>query len=729
MALLSKSSPSSEATEKLGTFKGVFLPNIVQMMGVILFLRLGWILGHVGLANMAMIIVLASSLLLITSLSMISIISNMQVGGGGAYYIISRILGVEFGAAIGILLCLSQIASIVLNISGFTLSIQEFFPHTSPMLIKSSLLSILVIVAYFSTSLALRAQTVILIAIGLSIASIFFGGISPSENPIASSTISSLPFWIGFAMFFPAITGIEVGMSMSGDLKVPNRSLSIGTLSAVLLAFGLYLSLSLFLSYVATPEMLRHHPFIFHELSKFGLLVLIGLWGATFSNSLTGLLGTPRVVQALARDGVLPSFLGQGHGPSNQPRRAMLVIFGIALAVALMANINQIIPMLTMIALVSYGMINFVAFFESFIKNPSWRPSFSFHWSFSLAGCLGCFFAMLLINSVAAILILGLTGLLCLWTSSRKLEGNWDDIRHSLLSFIVQKAMAKLNRLQPNPKSWRPHILTVFDANLEKGLAHFSHCLDQGMGFLTFGTHQGKNAEALCTEENLQKQLEEYNIPAYIHINRLKDDLKQMIENYGFGPLKPNTIILSLNQAQKRFEYFSRLFWDIQKYKKNIILFKDATQLFTEHSISPKKINLWWRGGNQRNFELCLALSYSMSGSTAWNSSTISIKSIVVDEARKKKLEHLFRRYRKKLRIKNLEFESILDPHEAFFPNLIQHSKDVDFTFLGLRECEETESFEKYQSYLLSMIEKTQEVPQLAFALAGENLDFEKIFN
>ncbi len=716
---------------KMGTFTGVFLPNILQMVGVLLFMRLGWILGCVGLPNMLAILTLSSSILFVTALSISSIVSNMKVGSGGAYYIISRILGVEFGSAIGILLCLAQIASIAICVCGFSLSIQEFFPYLSITAIKSLTLCGLVLISTISTSLAMKTQLIIFSLLIASVGSIFFGSATAQAAPLPTyETLSaaSLPFWAGFALFFPAITGIEVGMAMSGDLKKPSRSLIIGSLAAVLATFLLYCTITLFLSTKIPADLLRSSPFIIYQISKYGMLILLGVWGSSISCALGSILGTPRVIQALAKDKVLPSFLAKG---ASQPRMATLFVFAATLLLTLCANMNQIIPFLTMVCLVSYGLINCVAFFEIFLQNPSWRPNFNMHWSVPLIGALGCLVIMLMINPGATLIVLTLTTALCLWTASRHLSGNWDDIRHSIFSFLIYKGMAQLALLKPNAKSWRPHLLTLFDQNLpSKNLAYFSHALDQGKGFLTFGACLEDPSDQ---EEQIRKALFDYRIPSYVHINRSKESLKhleQLIGNYGLGPLKPNTIILPLPSEPSRIDFYGELVTEIPQYGKNIIFFKadtDSNGLYTENFGVPKQIDLWWKGGNQKNFELCLALSYTMRGSPAWAGAEICIKSIVHHEETQKKLHHIFDRYQQKLRIKNFRFESILDPKEAFFENLLTHT--ADFTFLGLRDRHPEENIEDYKRYFADLVEKTSPLKNFALVLAGEDLAFDKIFN
>ena len=728
-----KSYFSREKDHKLGAIKGVFIPNVLQMIGVILFMRLGWVLGNVGTSAMLMIISLASSILIITSFSLSSIVSNMKVGSGGAYFIISRVLGIEFGSAIGSLLCVSQHASIALCVSGFSLSIQQFFPDISIKLIEAITLTSLITISYISTHLAVKAQAIIFITLFISIGSIFFGSSQVVDASLyaVEFPLPALTFWAGFAMFFPAATGIEAGMSMSGDLRNPSRALPLGAIMSVITAFLLYASLALFLSREMSPGMLRAHPFIVYNMAKIKMLVVVGVWGATLSSALGSILGAPRIIQALAKDQVLPSALAKGHGKTNQPRTAILLVYCTSLILTLCTNINQIIPIMTMICLVSYGLINFVTFFEAFIKNPSWRPNFNTPWPVALFGSLGCFLVMFLINVNASLIVIALTIILCMVSAYRGIGGRWDDIRYSIFSLLVHKGAARLAKLNPNAKSWRPNLISLFESSaLPLSLAYFSYALDHGKGFLTFGTTLAN--EERSKEVEFKQQLGELKIPSFLHVNysdHSSVNLLQQIKNYGFGPLTPNSVILPLTDDH---ELIIEVLKDTQRIKKNIILLKSDSanpRLYAESYVTAKRINLWWRGGNQNNFELCLALSYCLRGSPIWSRAEIRIKSLIRDEEELEKLTGLFEKYEKKLRIKKLVFCPILDEAGSFLSNLIEHSEDADFTFLGLRAAREDETDEEFVSYFSNLAAGVSPIPNMAFVLAGEQLSFKKIFS
>ncbi|NIP79673.1 MAG: Na-K-Cl cotransporter, partial [Gemmatimonadetes bacterium] len=82
-------------------------------------------------------------------------------------------------------------------------------------------------------------------------------------------------------------------------------------------------TLPVFLSLRADPRTLIDDPLIMRRMALWGDAILLGVWGATLSSALGSILGGPRVLQALARDRVLPrwlGFLGKGSGAADEPR-------------------------------------------------------------------------------------------------------------------------------------------------------------------------------------------------------------------------------------------------------------------------------------------------------------------------------------------------------------------------------------------------------------------------
>ena len=219
--------------KKFGAFAGVFTPSILTILGVIMYLRLGWVVGQAGLIAAIVIIVVAHVISITTGLSITAISTDKKIKAGGIYYMLSRSLGLPMGGAIGITLFVGTALSIALYLVGFTESvfaieeIRNFLGIEGDIndmrIVASTVLIFLVIIAFISTSLAIKTQFIILGAIALSLFSIFFGIFTNVEiHPVEVSRIATeghVPFETIFAIFFPAVTGFTAGVAMSGDLK------------------------------------------------------------------------------------------------------------------------------------------------------------------------------------------------------------------------------------------------------------------------------------------------------------------------------------------------------------------------------------------------------------------------------------------------------------------------------------------------------------------------------
>ncbi|MBL7121476.1 MAG: Na-K-Cl cotransporter, partial [Candidatus Marinimicrobia bacterium] len=165
----------------LGTFGGVFVPNILTILGVIMYLRMGWVVGNAGLFNTLIILLIANSITLLTALSMSSIATNMKVKGGGAYFMISRSFGAEAGGGVGIPLYIAQTIGIGLYLVGFSESIISIFPDINQLLVSGIALVALTAIALYSSTVVVKIQYIILIVVGLSLVS-FFAGKSPEMS-------------------------------------------------------------------------------------------------------------------------------------------------------------------------------------------------------------------------------------------------------------------------------------------------------------------------------------------------------------------------------------------------------------------------------------------------------------------------------------------------------------------------------------------------------------------
>jgi solute carrier family 12 sodium/potassium/chloride transporter 2 len=488
----------SDGDNQFGTFAGVFVPTILTVLGAIMYLRLGWVTGNAGLLGALLIIVLAHLITFSTGLSVSSVATNTRVGAGGAFAIISQSLGIEIGGSVGVPLFLAQGVSVALYILAFAEALISLLPPDSGVTLwMISLAAFLVVfaIAYVSARFASRIQLLILLGIILSLVSIFLGGVVLAregaliEAPVLWGPFSQANFWTTFAVFFPAVTGIMTGISMSGSLRDPRTSIPIGTMGAIVVGFIVYISLTFWLVNVATPEELLNNSTIMVNKALWGWAVYVGMLGATFSSALGSLVAAPRVMQALASKHVLPKskFLAQ-EAPNGEPRNAALVTGLIALIALLWAlsagGINSVAQVITMFFLITYAMLNLVVLAEQQLQTVSFRPTLHVSRLVPFVGLVGCIIAMALVaplfSLIAAILVLALYVVL----TRRTLVDDRNDIRSGLFFSLAEWAAIRTSHMPSAPqRTWKPMVLApVSDTSTLRGTYRFLHSLTWPQG-------------------------------------------------------------------------------------------------------------------------------------------------------------------------------------------------------------------------------------------------------
>lgn len=737
----------------LGTFVGVFLPSVLMLFGVIIFLRLGWVVGQVGIATTLCIITLASCIALLTTLSMSSIATNIQVGKGGVYYILSRSLGLEIGSAIGLPLYLKQTLSISFSIVGFSESLHCLIPTLSITTIGIWTLSALTIFAAVSLKGAMKIQIIIFVSIIASLISFFSGGNLPPVNP-DTYTVSapiSLGFWTIFAIFFPALTGIESSVSLSGDLRDPSKSLPRGTIWALLVATLVYMSMSIFLVQFVSLERLTNDTLIMQNIAKIPALIVLGIWGATLSSALGGLLAAPRTLVAISEDGVVSSLFAKTYGKAKEPLIATLTTFTFAFAGIYFGSINIIAPLLTMICLICYTVLNFSAAAETYMGNPSWRPTFRVHWIVPLVGGLLSMITMLMIDSGAAILATCFIIAIYLIAKYRNISASWDDIRQGILLFLSRFAIYRLAYAETgSSRSWRPHFLVFTDKPEQHStnLIQFSQAISQNKGFLTMAAilpstsetslePQGE-AEKRNLEKTLVKQLEKHKIQALVQINyadKVAHGMHQMIENYGIGPLMPNTVVFGGIPQGDSATDFAKVVKSAYEKHCNVVIISDKTIFTTEDegTILPTlqgDIHIWWDDFSEQNTVLMHVLAYMLQRNPAWKKTKIFLKGTVSSELERAEKLRQFSDFATRKRLHLQTDVYIAEQYsEEYFDVIKTFSKNAGIVFLSLRCPGAHESIEHYASYLQNISQRSVGMPPSALVLSSEHTPSQDILN
>ncbi|MEL6715002.1 MAG: amino acid permease, partial [Planctomycetota bacterium] len=460
--------------KKFGTFAGVFTPTLLTILGVIMYLRTGWVVGNAGVLGTLGVVGLSFGITLATGLAMSSITTNIRIGAGGAYSIISQSLGLEVGGSVGIPLYLSQALAVALYVFGFREGWAWVFPEHPAILVDLGVFAVVVGVAWISASFAFRVQYLIMAVIAGSLVSVAVAaangsmiydladvGLTGSYAGSPENGFSGTSFWAVFAVYFPAATGIMAGANMSGDLRDPKRSIPIGTLSAIGVSLVIYVLLAYWLARSATPEELVGNYTIMIERAAFGPAVVAGLLGATFSSALASIVGAPRILQALGDHGVLPNgaWLAE-RTPKGEPRNALLLTAAIVAGALLLRDLNAIAPVITMFFLITYGMINFVVFVEGQLGLVSFRPTMRVPQFVPLAGLAGCLLAMFVVSPTfglaAVVVVVGFYGFLL----RRRLEAPYGDVRSGLFVAVAEWAAKRVGDMPSRQeRAWKPNLL------------------------------------------------------------------------------------------------------------------------------------------------------------------------------------------------------------------------------------------------------------------------------
>jgi len=716
---------------KFGALKGVFVPSILTILGVILFLRLGWVVGQAGLAATLFIITLASTITLLTGLSISSTATNTKLGAGGSYFLISRCFGIEPGAAVGLPLYVAQALGITFYVVGFAESLQLLFPELPITIVAFGTLVILTAVTFFSSDLALKMQMFILLAIVLALASFFLGTPIEASSIDPTEVIRGFGFWSIFAVFFPAVTGIEAGVSMSGDLENPRKSLPIGTLGAVIVGYVFYILSAIMMAYFADADVLISNSLIMTQVALVPGLIYIGLWGATISSAMGALLGAPRTMQALAKDRILPRFLAKGTKVGNDPQRATIVSFVIASFGLLLGDLNAIAEVLSMFFLTSYGALNLVAGLEGMIDNPSWRPTFRISWALSFVGAFLCFGAMFMINSGASFVALGLVILIYFVMRKRNVKSNYSDIRSGLISYFARSFIYKLDRLPKDARNWRPNFLILSGSPTSRfHLIDIAYSISHNRGFMTIASIITDPSIDFLKIEQMQQTvrafLDKKNIRALIKFTRsykISEGAKGLIETYGVGTVSPNTIVLGDSAHIERTDDFIKIIKTAYQAEKNVIIIKDSADTQDSKDKGGNSIDVWWRG-TKGNVNLMLTLAYMLKTSGKWMSAQLTLKSISDSQEARSGVEENLSEFLEKSRIpasQNVYVKSETDAFEL----MEKSSSNSDIVFMGIKPPTDDEDF---RAYYLNLMEKTKNFKTTVFVLEAEKVSFFDIF-
>uniref|UniRef100_A0A670J718 Solute carrier family 12 member 6 n=1 Tax=Podarcis muralis TaxID=64176 RepID=A0A670J718_PODMU len=445
---------------------------------------------------------------------------------------------------------------------------------------------------------------------------------SLNQQYVLSDITTSFTLLVG--IFFPSVTGIMAGSNRSGDLKDAQKSIPIGTILAILTTSFVYLSNVVLFGACVEGVVLRDK---FGDTVKGNLVVgtlswpspwviVIGSFFSTCGAGLQSLTGAPRLLQAIAKDNIIPFLRVFGHGKANgEPTWALLLTAGIAELGILIASLDMVAPILSMFFLMCYLFVNLACALQTLLRSPNWRPRFRYyHWALSFMGMSICVALMFISSWYYAIVAMVIAGMIYKYIEYHGAEKEWGDGIRGLSLSAARFALLRLEAGPPHTKNWRPQLLVLLKLDEDQHVKHprlltFASQLKAGKGLTIVGSVMVGNflecySDALAAEQTIKHLMEAERVKGFCQIvvaAKVREGISHLIQSCGLGGMKHNTVVMGWPNAWRQSE-------DARAWKtfigtvrvttaahlallvaKNVSFFPSNTDPFPEGSI-----DVWW---------------------------------------------------------------------------------------------------------------------------------------
>uniref|UniRef100_A0A8C5U6V3 Solute carrier family 12 member 9 n=1 Tax=Malurus cyaneus samueli TaxID=2593467 RepID=A0A8C5U6V3_9PASS len=474
--------------------------------------REGFVVGHAGLYQALAMFAVAYFIIGMTVLSVCAIATNGALDAGGAYYMISRALGPEFGGSIGIMFFLANVCGSALYVLGLVEAVVDSFGippvgtgvHVLPqsywyeLLYGTVLLALCLLVCLVGASIYAKATFLIFLIVAAVLGTILvsFFATRPLRVPIRLphspngsetdngsftgfsldtlrdnlgggyavdyTTGQMMSFSSVFAVMFNGCTGIMAGSNMSGDLKHPSYSIPRGTISAVLFTYLVYNLLAFLMCATCNRILLQKDYGFLRDISIFPPLVTVGIYAATLSAAMSNLIGASRILYALARDDLFGRALALAKktSASGNPVMAVILSWLVVQVVLFSGKLNTIAGVVTTFFLLVYATVNLACLALEWASAPNFRYPLAQGREAVLRCLAGTHLSILLSVIPLPSLRLGTSlGLASPGGGLLKQEGFLSCFPPSLLQ--VRKYLLMLDVRKDHVKFWRPQMLLM----------------------------------------------------------------------------------------------------------------------------------------------------------------------------------------------------------------------------------------------------------------------------
>ncbi len=427
-----------------------------------------------------------------------------------------------------------------------------------------------------------------------------------------------------------------------------------------------------------------------------GFLIDAGVVAATLSSAMASFLGAPRILQSTAKDRIFPflAFFAVGTGPSDNPRRGVLLCTGIALGTIALGNLNLVARVVSMFFLISYGLLNYATYYEARSRSPSFRPRFRwFHARLSLLGGLVCLASMLALDVAAGLTAIAVLAAIHQYLRRTAGPARWADSRRSYHLQQVREHLLAAAAETQHPRDWRPNLLAFSnDPDRRRPLLRFGSWIEGGSGLTTaVRVIEGEGVRVLreraAVEEQLNQDLLEGGFQAFplaVAAPSLEVGIQVLVQACGAGPLRANTALLNWLEERPDPEAGKRYGRNLRatfRLGLNLVILDakpeewDALETREPHG---RRIDVWWQ--DDATSRLMLLLAYLITRSEDWDGAAIRVLAAAGDQGEEGRLETL----RQTLDEARIEGDPVVTA--PWTPGLVaEHSGDSSLVFLPLR--------------------------------------------
>jgi hypothetical protein len=516
---------------------------------------------------------------------------------------------------------------------------------------------------------------------------------------------------------------------MSGDLKDPKKSIPRGTLFAIGGGLLVYLGLATYLALTVDAEVLKSDYNILMKIALFAPAVVAGIWGATLSSALGGILGAPRIVQAMSVDKVTPKLFGLGKGKNNEPVNALLLVFVIAEAGILIGQLDIIARVVSMFYLTAYGFINISFFLESW-ANPDFQPTFKIKRWIGLLGFIACFAVMFKLDMFAMIAALAVIGLLYFGLQRKEVKLQSNDVWRSVWENVVNKGLKRIDSQVHENSNWNPNIILFSGASKHQSyLLELCKTISGRTGIVTNfklildkeDTKPLKRTEQVIRDDTFT----DLGIFArQIKVDNIYTGITNIATTFGFSGVEPNSIMMGWPKGLENSIEYSKM--------TETLLYLDYNLLYLDFDRKKKfgnyhTVDFWWRETDSKNAEMMLNIARFIIASPRWNNPQIRVlfvnnNNVDVDIINSKISEIV-----EDLRV-SVEITIINNAveQEAFYSLIKQYSETTDLTVIGIPNYK----IEKQAAFVIKTNDLFETIGSTLLVKAANNfnvldLDFE----